>query len=523
VSGRVRLAAGVACALGCVLAAVPPATPEPLAQAKYGGVLVYGQVLAAPDFLDPSLYHSLGSVEVFNAICEGMYRTDLKLTVVPQLAASMPTISPDKLTYTIQLRHGLVFNDGTTFDAQAVVTTYERDINLPGSSRAATLSYIRSVTASGPYTVIFHLSSRFSPILQVLTYPIMSPTQLQKLGTNFGTDPVCVGPFMYDSQVPGTSVTVIKSPYYYGKYAVHLDKIVFLALPDMSTAAADLEAGDVQVVDALGSGDIAAVQATKGLAVIKQDTLGYLSLTVNLGNKNGIGNLPYTTVNRPLAQSPKLLQAFEEAIDRNALTKLVAPVAQPGCTMIAPASPYYDSTVKCTPYDPADARKLVAASGITNPTVTLLVGNFTVTELLAQAIQAEESAVGIKVVIDVTDFPTVLAQSQAGNFDVMIVGNSFSTDPGLALLQLLGTNGNSNRSGFSNPQLDLDLANYFKSTSVGSHKILLHSAEEILANYRPVIVLYHLINFLAYNTSLTGIQVDHAGSFYRIAFAQYTG
>jgi peptide/nickel transport system substrate-binding protein len=523
VGGWVRLAAGVACALGGVLAAVPVATPKPVSHTKYGGVLVYGQVLAAPDVLDPSLYRSAGSAEIFKAICEGMYTTDAKLNVVPQLATSMPTISPDKLTYTIQLRQGLVFNDGTPFNAEAVVTTYERDISLPGSARASSLSYIRSVTASGPYTVVFHLTSRFSPLLQVLIYPIMSPTQLQKLGANFGSDPICVGPFMYDSQVLGSSVTVIKSPYYYDKYAVHLDKIVFLALPDMATAAADLEAGDVQVVNALGSGDIAAVQATKGLAVIQQDTLGYLSLTVNLGNKSGIGNLPYTAVNRPLAQSPKLLQAFEEAIDRNALTKLVAPVAQPGCTIIAPASPDYDSTLKCTPYDPANARKLVAASGIANPTVTLLVGNFTVTELLAQAIQSEEAAIGIKVTIDVIDFPTVLAQSQAGNFDVMIVGNTFNTDPALALLQLLGTNGSSNRSGFSNPQLDLDLANYFKSTSARSHKILLHSAEEILANNRPVIVLYHPINFLAYNTSLTGVQVDHAGLFYRIAFAQYTG
>jgi peptide/nickel transport system substrate-binding protein len=484
-------------------------------------VLVYGQARGAPDSLDPTLYHSVGSGEIFNVICEGMYTSDKKLNVVPQLATSMPTISPDKLTYTIQLRHGVVFNDGTPFNAQAVVTTYERDINLPGSARASSLAYIGSVTASGPYTVVFHLTSRFSPLLQVLTYPIMSPAQLQKLGTNFGSDPVCIGPFMYDSQVPGTSVTVIKSPYFFDKYAVYLDKIVFLNLPDPATAAADLEAGDVQVVDALGPGDVAAVQATKGLAVIQQDTIGYYSVTLNLGNKNGLGNLPYSTVNTPLAQSPKLRQAFEEAINRNALAKVLAPIAQPGCTMIAPSSPYYDPSVRCTPYDPADARKLVAASGIANPTVHLLAWN-TVTLLAAQVIQSQEQAVGINVVIDTTDFPTALAQAYAGNFDAFIVGNTFTVDPSLALLQFVGTNGSFNKSGFSSPQLDLDLANYVKSTSVRSHKVLLHSVEEILANDRPIIVLYHPINFLAYSTSLTGVQADHNGSLYRVAFAQYS-
>jgi peptide/nickel transport system substrate-binding protein len=495
---------------------------QPAAQAKYGGVLVFGQAVAGPDSLDPTLYHSFGTVEILSTICEGMYTSDKKLNIVPQLATSMPTISPDKLTYTVQLRHGVVFNDGTPFNAQAVVTTYERDINLPGSNQASSLSYIDTVAATGPYTVVFHLSSRFSPLLRVLTYPIMSPTQLQKLGTNFGSDPVCVGPFMYDSQVPGVSVTVIKSPYYYNKYAVYLDKIVFLNLPDTATAAADLKAGDVQVVDSLGAGDIAAVQATTGLAVIHQDTIGYASVTLNLGNKNGVGNLPYATVNTPLAQSPKLRQAFEEAINRNALAKVLAPTAQPGCTIIAQASPYYDPTVRCAPFDPVDARKLVAASGIANPTVHLLVANATTALLIAQFVQAEEQAVGINVVIDATDFPTLLSQSAAGNFDAIIIGSTFTVDPSLALLKYFGTNGTNNKSGFSNPQLDLDLANYVKSTSARSHKVLLHSVEEILANNRPIIVLFHPIDFLAYNTSLAGVQTDRTGALYRIAFAQYT-
>jgi peptide/nickel transport system substrate-binding protein len=511
-------------ALGCGLAVVAVATGQQAWDGKYGGVLVYGQARGAPDSLDPTLSHSIGTVEILSTICEGMYTTDKKLDVVPQLATSLPTISPDRLTYTIQLRHGVVFNDGTPFNAPAVVTTYERDINLPGSSQASSLSSIDTVTATGPYTVVFHLSSRFSPLLRVLTYPIMSPTQLQKLGTNFGSDPVCVGPFMYDSQVPGVSVTVIKSPYYFDKYAVYLDKIVFQVLTDTATAAADLEAGDVQVVDALGPGDIAAVQATKGLAVIRQNTIGYGSLTVNLGNKNGTGSLPYSTVNRPLAQSPKLLQAFEEAIDRNALAKVLAPTAQPGCTMIAPASSDYDPTVTCTPYNPAEAKKLVSASGIANPTIHLLTPIGTGSQLIAQFIQSEEQAVGINVVIDTTDFPTALAQAYAGSFDAMIVGFSFNVvDPGLAMLELVGTSGSFNKSGFSSPQLDLDLANYFKSTSARAHKVLLHSAEEILANDRPIIVLYHPINFLAYSTSLTGVQADHNGSLYRIAFAQYSG
>jgi peptide/nickel transport system substrate-binding protein len=509
------------CGLACALAAAASASAQPATHARYGGVLIFGQANGAPNGLDPTLASTGASTEILNTICEGMYMTSKKLNVVPQLATSMPSVSPDKLTYTIQLRHGIVFNDGTPFNAQAVVTTYQRDISLPGSFLASSLAYVDTVTATGPYTVVFHLKSRFSPLLLVLTYGIMSPTQLQKLGQNFGTDPVCVGPFTYDSQIPGVSVTVIKSPYYYGKYAVHLDKIVFTYFTSTAVAAAALEAGDIQAVDLLNAGDLPGVQASKGLALIQQPTIGYTAVTVNLGNANGVGHMPYAAVNRPLAQSPKLRQAFEEAIDRSAISKVVAPTVQPGCTMIAQSSPYYDPSVKCTPYDPADAKKLVASSGVSNPAIHLLVTNGTRPQLVAQVIQAEEQAIGINVVIDTADLPTVVSKVFAGDFDAVLLGNGFGVDPGLAMLNLVGTQGSGNFGGFSSPQLDLILANYMKATSAQSHKTLMHVAEEILGSARPVIIVYHAINFLGYNTSLTGMQADANGNWYRIAFAQY--
>ncbi len=56
------------------------------------------------------------------------------------LAAALPVLSKDKLTYTIQLRQGIVFNDGTPFNAQAVVTTVQRFMTYPGARRARATS-----------------------------------------------------------------------------------------------------------------------------------------------------------------------------------------------------------------------------------------------------------------------------------------------------------------------------------------------------------------------------------------------
>src|SRR5262249_26064319 len=148
---------------------------------------------------------------------------------------ALPTISADKLTYTIPLRKGIVFNDGTPFNAAAVAATIQRDQTIPGSSRASDFSAVDSVTAAGPYTAVFHLKTRFTPLTAILAGGsgyILSPTQVAKLGANFGTDPMCVGPFTFDNRVAGDSVTVVKSPYYYNRGAVHLDKIVFKVASD---------------------------------------------------------------------------------------------------------------------------------------------------------------------------------------------------------------------------------------------------------------------------------------------------
>ena len=88
----------------------------------------------------------------------------------------------------------------------------------------------------------------------------MSPAQLNKLGDKFATDPVCVGPFKYDSRVAGDSITVTKSPIYYNKKNVHLDKIVFKVENDTAAAAAALKAGDLQALDGTDSTQLAGRQ-----------------------------------------------------------------------------------------------------------------------------------------------------------------------------------------------------------------------------------------------------------------------
>jgi peptide/nickel transport system substrate-binding protein len=495
--------------------------PAPARTGKYGGTLTIG-LQAEPTSLDPA-FGNLTGVELMPWICEQLYRFNAKSVIVPQLAAALPAISSDRLTYTIPLRQGLQFNDGTPFNADAVVTSIERMINVPGSVRTSDFSSVDTVTASGAYTVAIHLKQPFTPLtatLATLDGCVISSAQLAKLGGDAIAGPIGVGPFMFDNRVAGDHITLIKSPYYYNKYAVHLDKLVYKFFTDPAAAVAALEAGDIQVMSGIDPILLSTVQQDPNIKVVEMPQLGYHAIEINLGNRNGVGNLPYGNVGTPLASSPKLRQAFEEAIDRATYVKVaLGGVGEPGCTPIAPASPLYDSSLKCTPYDPKDARKLVAQSGFTNPTVHLFIGSLGGGRAVREAefIQAEEKAVGINVVIDVS---TASGITSSGHFDAAFVSPIGSADTDLNLYPVFATTGSANISGYSNPSVDLILANTRKATSPSALKTLYDAAERNIFADRPLIVLYHAVKLFGISTDVAGVQ-PYPDLVPHVAFAQY--
>src|SRR5581483_2136622 len=131
-------------------------------QIRNVGTLTIG-LAEDPDALDPTVARTFVGRMVFLHMCEKLYDLDSHLNIVPQLAAALPQISKDKLTYTIKIRSGIKFNDGTPLTGAAVKATLDRYLTFPGSIRKSEISPIKSVDASGN-TVVLHLSAPFSPL-----------------------------------------------------------------------------------------------------------------------------------------------------------------------------------------------------------------------------------------------------------------------------------------------------------------------------------------------------------------------
>jgi len=507
------LALAAACIAALAAAVAAARTTRSSADIKNGGTLTIG-LAEEPDALDPTLARTFVGRIVFLAMCEKLYDLDSHLNIVPQLATALPQVSKDKLTYTIKVRKGVKFNDGTAFNAAAVKTTLERDLTLKGSVRASEISPINSVDAPNATTVVLHLKTPYSPLTAQLADRagmILSPKALASGGT-FAQNPVCVGPFMFKDRVAGDHITLVKSPDYYNKAKVHLASVVYRIMTDPSSRTQALRAGDIQVEDRIQSTDVPTLQKDSGVAVKKAVTIGYQGLTINIGNKNGLLK-PYSNVGTDIAKSQFIRTAFDAALDRTTINKVVfGGLNQPDCYPIAPVSPWYKPTTKglaCDLHANVNlAKQLVKASGIANPSVSLMLGGTDpVNARLGQVIQSMENAVGIKVSVTPTQFTTALNRADAGTFDAFAVGWSGRVDPDGNIYGFVATPGTLNDSGFTNSKLDYILNGARKSLSTKSRSTLYRAAMQIIHRQRPLIYLYHPVNYYGVTKKVGGLKV----------------
>jgi peptide/nickel transport system substrate-binding protein len=520
-------ALGIAVSLAVVAAAAAKPFEQASPQIKKGGTLTIG-LAEDPDVLDPTLARTFVGRIVFAHMCEKLYDLNAKLRIVPQLAASLPTFSADKRSVTIRLRRGIRFNDGSAFNAAAVKKSLDRHRTMARSTRASELSPVTSVDVTGPYTVVLRLDSRYSPITAQLADRagmIMSPAQIDKLGDRFGSDPVCVGPFVFKDRAAGDHITLTRSSVYYGRAKVRLDQIVFRIITDPSARTQNLRAGDIQVEDRIQSQDIPVVSRDKRLRLIKATSIGYQGITINIGNKNGIARRPFENVGTAIARAAALRRAFSLALDRSVINRVVfGGTVQPDCFPFAPSTPWYAAAKGIPCYKTAQvkaAQRLFNGTSAAKPTtVRMMIGTDPVAARLGQTIQAMVSRIGFRVELDPTEFVTALARNDAGNYQTFAVGWSGRIDPDGNLYQFVHSKGSQNTSGYANSHVDLTLDNARKAATTEARLTNYRAALRDIARDMPIIYLYHAVTRDGVSQRVGGVQLFGDGLI-RAGFAYY--
>jgi peptide/nickel transport system substrate-binding protein len=481
---------------------------------------------AEPDMLDPTQSRSFYTRYVFHTMCEKLYDLDQNTRIVPQLATALPTVAPDGLTVTIPLRQGVRFADGTPMDAQSVVTTFQRNLTMPGSGRRSELGPITSVEAQGTSTVVVHLSAPFAPLTSVLADRagmIMSPAALQQLGDKFGSAPVCVGPFKFESRVAQNSIDVVRDPNYYAADRVFLDHITYRIITDASIRAANLQSGDAQVADQLSTQDVPSLRNAKGIQVLDSNSLGYQGITFNVGNTSGLGKAP-GHVGTPVADDPRVRQAFELAVDRRALVQTVfGGLYSVACSPVSPDTVYTSEAAQaCTPHDPAAARALLQEAGVQMPyPIKMITSNNPDSLRLAQALQALVADGGFNLQIVPVEYSALLDQQDRGDFEMLQLGWSGRIDPDNNITNYLSTGGGQNVAGYSDPALDALLTRARTSTDQAERVRLYGEVVTAIHAADPIVYLYRQRNYTGVTSAVSGVQVFPDG-IARIAFAGRT-
>jgi peptide/nickel transport system substrate-binding protein len=439
------------------------------------------------DVLDPDQSRTFVGRIVYTALCDKLVDIDPDLRIVPQLATEW-SWSDDQTELTMQLREGVVFHDGTTFDAQAAVANIERSQNLPESRRKSEVASITGIEATGEYEIKITLAEADATLLSQLSDRagmMISPTAAEEMGADFGSNPVCSGPFRFVERVQQDRIALEKFPDYWNADEIHLDSVVYLPIPDTTVRLANLRAGDLHMIERLAATDLGSARGDASLRVEDIVGLGYQGITMNVGNGPEADN--------PFGQDARLRQALSLSIDRNALNQVVFDGAfAPGNQPVPPASTWYDERFPVPERDIEAARALLAEAGFADGVeLSVQVANNPVQTQVMEVVQSMAAEAGINISLRATEFATLLQQQTAGQYQGSQVGWSGRTDVDGNIHQFLTCEGGINDSKFCDPRVDELLDAARTSNDFDTRKQAYDAAREILNEEMPLIYLYH--------------------------------
>ncbi len=174
-----------------------------------------------PPTLDPADSYELAGLNIIYNVGESLYSYELGTTEIkPLLATEMPAISEDGLTYTIPVRQGVVFHDGTPFNAEAMAFSLQRFIENGGKPAFLLANVVSKVEANGEYELKITLSKPFAAFPALLAFPnacAVSP-QAYKIGAGEFNPNTLIGTGKYKlTQFNSDAISLTANENYWGE------------------------------------------------------------------------------------------------------------------------------------------------------------------------------------------------------------------------------------------------------------------------------------------------------------------
>ncbi len=310
----------------------------------------------------------------------------------PSLATAWRWVDP--VTLDFDLRHGVKFQDGSDFDAEDVVHTFNWMIDPANKVMyQSNISWMASAEKLGPFSVRIHLKQPFPQALDYVAMPLAIYPRSYKGPEDLTRHPVGTGPYRITA-VDGTRGLTLER--FEGRYEggfkprPAIAKLSIRVVPDVATEMAELLAGRADWLSQITTDQVDQLKTQPNLQAFGSAVLRVAFILFDAAGRTGADN-PLTKLD--------VRRALYYAMDRDGLVNdLIGGESKVVNTLCNPAVFGCDASAAVTyPYDPAKAKQLLAAAGYPNGfTSTLYTSNARPLEW-SEAIQQNWRAVGVNV------------------------------------------------------------------------------------------------------------------------------
>lgn len=475
-----------------------------------GGTL-HVAIVSDPPTLDWTYSTSTITYEVAWNIFEQLFALDGQSTPKPMLATGYK-VGPHGLHYTINLRHGVKFQNGQEMTSKDVVASIQRweKVSSVGGTAA---KHISSVTAPSAFAVDITLSSPFAPLIADLATVAQACVIIPaSIAAAAGTNPLSnsqiigTGPYKLTKWTRGQVVELTRWSGYQplpksdnwggiaGYKAAYLKHLDFEIVPSASTRLSGLQTNEFQLADTLTAQDYSLFSGNTSIKPIIVPSANQLMIVFNKKTGPFVNQTMRSAINLVANKKAMLAAAFGPQRFWSMNDAMFFPNQGSLYTTVG------QSAYKA--YDPTKAKAMMKSAGynFSRPIRILVTKTYPYMYNAGVALAAELHQIGVKTKVLVYDWPTDLAQRKNPNaWDVFITGFAPLFDPSQVLWILPTYNG-----WYNSPQMQALLAKWSANTSSSKSTSILDSIQRLEWAQLPIVKIGNERDLLGASASLDG-------------------